>query len=126
LIKQFFMLINLSNHPSSGWSVEQTNKAKELYGNLVDVPFPEVDPVGNEQYIHELTDEYLSRIISIQSNSPKVVHVMGELTFCYALIKKLKMQGIKCIASTTVRDVVVGADGKITKAFKFVQFREYL
>ena len=120
------MLINLSNHPSSGWSVEQTNKAKELYGNIVDVPFPEVDPVGNEQYIHELTDEYLSRIISIQSNSPKVVHVMGELTFCYALIKKLKMQGIKCIASTTVRDVVVGADGKITKAFKFVQFREYL
>lgn len=49
---------------------------------------------------------------------------MGEMTFTYALVNLLKDAGIKCIASTTKRNVEE-IDGKQVSTFQFVQFREY-
>ena len=37
------MFINFSNHPSVRWSAEQTAAAIE-FGDIVDVPFPDVLP----------------------------------------------------------------------------------
>jgi len=49
---------------------------------------------------------------------------MGEMTFTFQLVERLKAFGIRCVASTTKR--VVEEDGdKRTYTFKFVQFREY-
>jgi len=41
------MFVNLSNHPSSGWTNAQVVAAHRLGGQIVDVPFPAVDPAGN-------------------------------------------------------------------------------
>jgi hypothetical protein len=55
---------------------------------------------------------------------PDAVHIMGEMTFTFALVNLLKEVGIKCIASTTKRNVEE-IDGKHVSTFQFVQFREY-
>lgn len=44
------MLLNLSNHPSSLWCDEQIKAAETLFGEIVDLPFPQVDPNGDEAY----------------------------------------------------------------------------
>jgi len=49
---------------------------------------------------------------------------MGELTFTYVLLNKLREKGIQAIASTTKRNVIETPEGKISK-FSFVRFRDY-
>ena len=121
------MLINLSNHPSANWPEEQKLKALELYKEIVDIPFPEVDPNGEEEYIENLAGEYLNKILEIKNRTSEtvVVHLMGELTFSFALLVKLKANGVRCVASTTQRVVMDEGNGRVTKLFRFVRFREY-
>ena len=119
------MLINLSNHPSSKWNSEQTEAANRLYGEIVDLPFPQVDPNGDEAYVARLVDEYAGKVLQLAGKQPVTVHLMGEMTFTYALVQLLKARGIRCLASTTSRDVVMLPDGTKQVAFHFCQFREY-
>ena len=114
------MFLNLSNHPSANWTPEQLDAAG---GTVVDMPFPQVDPDGDEAYIENLADEYLQKVLAMDNIS--VVHIMGEMNFTFALVKKLKTHGIRCVASTTQRETVEKDGLKISK-FKFIRFREYL
>jgi len=122
------MLINLSNHPSDNWSNEQKLKAIEQYQKIVDIPFPEVDPNGDEEYIENLAGQYLNKILEIKNRTFEtvVVHLMGELTFSFALLVKLKAYGVRCVASTTQRVVMDEGNGRVTKLFRFVRFRKYI
>ena len=113
------MLLNLSNHPSASWSPAQLAAAG---GNVVDLVFPQVAPDGDEAYIESLANEYLDKILKM--NNIETVHIMGEMTFCYKLITKLKAHNIRCLASTTKRETVEENGVKISK-FNFVRFREY-
>jgi len=121
------MLLNLSNHPSSQWPPEQYAEAIRLYGQILDLAFPDIDPTTDEQYIDTLANEYLQKILDIQrgQQKPFTVHIMGELTFCVALIAKLKQHNIPCVASTT-RRVANITNGHKTSVFKFVRFRSYV
>lgn len=114
------MLLNLSNHPSANWTPEQLDAAG---GAVVDMTFPQVDPVGNETYIENLANEYLQMVLAMTNIS--AVHIMGEMNFTFALVNKLKVVGVKCVASTTQREIVETNGVKISK-FKFIRFREYL
>ena len=42
------MLINLSNHTSAMWD-ESQKKAALIYGKLVDLPFPAIDPLAGTE-----------------------------------------------------------------------------
>lgn len=119
------MLINLSNHPFDEWDSSQKKQAIALYSEVVDIPFPEVPPEADSHEIEKLADEYLNKIKAITEKKDVVVHIMGEMTFCYTLIHKLQRDQIKCIASTTKRDVRRLATGEKVMNFNFVQFREY-
>ncbi|MBP3419956.1 MAG: CRISPR-associated protein [Marinifilaceae bacterium] len=119
------MLINLSNHPSLLWSERQLDAAKG-YGDIIDVPFPVIDEKGDEKYISDLADEYLRRVLTLSVNNEVVVHLMGELSFTFALLNRLQANGIKCIASTSERivlDECAGHKGEVI--FRFERFREY-
>lgn len=99
------MLINLSNHPSSGWSTEQ-KKAAAIYGEIFDLSFPSIDPEGDEHYISSFVEKYVDEIENIKKSADIcdiTVHIMGELTFVYSLVNELKNRNIFCIASTTER-----------------------
>jgi hypothetical protein len=136
------MLLNLSNHPSANWSEEQLQTAIELFGRVEDLPFPHIDPKAGKDEIKKLASHYFNQIKELSeteklqraqtddgvfSGESKVtVHLMGELTFCFALLKMLQSANIKCVASTTERQVIQEKDGRKTVQFQFVQFREYI
>lgn len=117
--------INFSNHPSSGWLKEQLIAAKD-YGEIVDMEFPNIDPEFTSTMISNLADEAINTITSYGKDI--TVHIMGEMTFTYAVVSRLKTLGIKCVASTTKRDpkkIIITPDGKKISEFHFIQFREY-
>lgn len=121
------MLLNLSNHASINWGEEQII-ASQKYGTIQDMNFPAIDPIAGKTYIENLTQEYLKKIKAIKESTTDsifTIHIMGEQTFCYSLIKKLEAEGIQCIASTTEREVQITGDTK-TVQFKFKRFREYI
>lgn len=115
------MLLNLSNHPSSKWTLEQLQTARRQYSDVEDLPFPNIPPSYSEDELDALVEDYCS---TVQKLNPDAVHVMGEMTFTYRLVNRLKEAGIKCLASTTNR-IVEEKDGKKIVQFQFVQFREY-
>lgn len=117
------MFINLTNHPSTGWSEEQL-EAAQRYGEVVDISFPIIEPTFTKDSILYLVKECMEEILDMKDGET-VVHVMGEMTFTYNLVNALKEAGIICLASTTERQVKMMPDGKKVSEFKFVQFREY-
>ncbi|MDR1170431.1 MAG: CRISPR-associated protein [Prevotellaceae bacterium] len=118
------MLINLSNHLSGKWSPEQLQAAAQ-FGKIVDLPFPNVSPDGDDAYIQALSNEYISKIEQAAGNNRAAVHVMGEMTFTFVIVSALIRKGFTCIASTTERTVREENGEKITK-FEFKQFRKYI
>lgn len=116
------MFVNLTNHPSSAWSDGQRQAALQ-YGEIQDFPFPVIDPASPTKDVGTLADRTVEEIKRLD-NAP-VVHIMGEMTFTYAVVSRLKALGITCVASTTERDTVIGSDGRKISVFKFVRFREY-
>lgn len=117
------MLINFSNHPSDLWEEHQLTAARQ-FGEIVDVPFPDVSPTWTAEEIKSLADEYAT-ILMKKCDSSTIVHVMGEMTFTFAVVSRLKAQGIVCVASTTERNAQITPNGQKLSDFQFVQFREY-
>lgn len=120
------MLINISNHPFSYWE-EKQKKAAEKYGKCIDLPFPSIDPLGDEEYINSLAEDYLKQVLryKMDINEEIVVHLMGEMSFVFSLLEKFKQEGIRCIASTTERAVHYYDSGVKETQFSFVRFRDY-
>lgn len=121
------MLINLSNHPMDKWDSSQLAAANR-YGQIVDLPFPSVDPQATTGEIEKLAESFANKIFELFSSNSKsecAIHIMGELTFCFILVTKLQKAGIICLASTTQRQTIDHPNGSKISVFKFVQFREY-
>ena len=45
---------NFSNHPSKAWGKTQLNAAME-YGEVIDIPFPAVNPYSNKEEIYKIS-----------------------------------------------------------------------
>ena len=118
------VFINLSNHPAETWSEEQKNAAGQ-YGGMEEIPFPNIAPDVDTKAMGEIVEGIFNQIKKIAEGKSVTVHVMGEMTFTYALVKRLKGMGVRCVASTTNREVVDNGDGTRTTKFRFVKFRDY-
>lgn len=116
--------INVSNHPSSKWSESQFCAAK-AFGEIVDLPFPQIDPFFSHDQVDGIVKEYVGRISEIAPDGKAVLHIMGEMTFTFALVHRLKSLGYRCVASTTERKVVEKDNNVKETTFEFIQFREY-
>ena len=119
------MLINLSNHPVSKWSNEQLSAAQTQFGEVVDLPFPTVDPQADESQVVSLADEYADRVSELAGKNQVTVHLMGEMNFTFALAARLQKRGYPCVASTTERIVQELPNGRKEVKFQFVRFRNY-
>lgn len=115
------MLLNFSNHPSDLWSDNQRQVAIGQYGKIEDYSFPLIPPLATTSEVHQLAAKYELEILK---KEPRAVHIMGEMTFTYALVNRLTAAGTPCIAATTHR-VVQEKSGKKITDFHFVQFRRY-
>lgn len=118
------MLINLSNHPYADWD-EKQRKAATVYGEVVDMPFPVIDAQGDEMYIAKLVNDYELKIDELARHNQVVVHVMGEMSFCLALVTALQKKEISCIVSTSKRNSIKLDNGHKQIRFEFVRFRKY-
>lgn len=118
------MFINFSNHPFNQWSVKQL-EAAHAYGELEEIPFPDVDPSWDEIQMAGIVEEFFKEIKRRSIEYDVTVHIMGEMTFVYAMTRRLKGEGITCVASTTGRNSVIITDGGKTSFFEFVKFRKY-
>jgi len=123
--KRHRVLINLSNHPSQFWSEEQINAGKE-YGEIVDIPFPDVSPTADEENIISIAEGIVNNITEIAKESRVTVHIMGEMTLTMSLIQRLHSFGIECIASTSERMVNETGQGHKEVYFQFSRFRRYV
>ncbi len=118
------MLVNFSNHPSRYWGSRQRETSR-CYGDIIDLPFPAVAPNCGYEQLQALAQEWVQKILELGDAHDLTVHIMGEMTFTFMVITKLKEMGIKCIASTTERKTTYNADGTKVSEFQFVKFREY-
>lgn len=118
------ILINLSNHPFIDWEERQIQAATH-YGKVIDIPFPIVDEYADEYYITELALSYLQKIKTMGSPQEVTIHLMGEMTFCFALLKLLQQDKYTCIASTSKRLVENLEPSQKQVTFQFERFRKY-
>ncbi len=119
------LFLNLSNHPHHTWNEQQLEAARAL-GELQDMSFPAIAPEATEEEIAALADEYVQKILAHAEGKQVTVHLMGELTFCFALVRRLEEVGITCVASCSWRDVEELPDGRKQSAFHFTRFRRYV
>lgn len=119
------MLINCSNHPYEIWS-DMQREAASRYGEVIEMPFPSIDPFVENGEIRRLAAEYAQRI---EHKHPDAVFVAGEFTFTFMLVDKLLSDGVKVIASCSKRvtEEIKKEDGFTEKksVFRFERFREY-
>ena len=62
---------------------------------------------------------------SIKKYDNPTVHIMGEMTLTYAIVRRLRASGITCLASTTQRIKQQLEDGSFISEFVFQSFRQY-
>ena len=119
------MLLNLTNHPTTLWDEPQLAAAAQ-YGEIVDMPFPAIDAAADEAEIEKSVEAFFEKIKQNYDHQSTTVHIMGELTFCFALIARLQAVGYTCIASTSERHVIELDSNQKQVKFKFVRFRKYV
>jgi len=125
---KFKYLINISNHPSSRWSQQQLDSAKQFCEQIIDVQFPLVDPNASEREIHQLaSDIFQKHILSLPEWKNSVVMVQGEFSLSYALFMLCKSNALPVVIPTTKREAheKVLPDGSVIKKaiFRFVRWR---
>ena len=116
--------VNFSNHPTAKWGKKQLVAALQ-YGEVVDLPFPVIAPDAENQELQTLAQDCVQKILSMGDANSITVHIMGEMTFTFMVVTRLKEMGIRCVASTTERKVTYTSDGVKQTEFQFVKFREY-
>lgn len=134
------MFINYTNHPSASWGEKQTNEAKK-YGEIVDMPFPNIPP---QMTVHELVDlaktESDKVVAAVEFEKDSAVLCQGESVFTYMLVNSLLdrklgahrwqsgLRNLKVLSAVSERKVVEIVDGDVTQKkseFCFEGFREY-
>ena len=85
-----------------------------------------VDANDDTMYIDTLAEEYFQKIKELACDYDVTVHLMGELTLTFSLLKRLQEYGIRCVASTSKRIVKEEVPGRKEEViFEFERFREY-
>lgn len=127
------LFINVSNHPSSTWSVEQKQAALEGGRCLIDIPFPNVPPTATKNDIRDMAYQLITDIDNAiiccgGSESTTTITIVGEFSLTIFVVTKLRilMPGLTIVVATSERNTVINKDGSKTIRFEFVQFREIL
>lgn len=125
----FKTFVNFSNHPSTGWSDSQKAAALNMVAPgaaIIDIPFPAVDPTGDDNYISKVAADAVRSIMSATNGAPAVVNIQGDFGLTFRVVSRiLNGSSIKCVYATTARTVTDLGDGKKVAQFNFVQFRPY-
>lgn len=131
--------LNISNHPSSKWDDKQKNSALEIAEEIIDLPFPNINPEWDTvRYSHlsglkDLINPFkrrdtansLGNFVYYYNSSNTVVMIQGEMCYTHYLVNALQKEGYTVVCATTERNTVENADGTKTVKFEFCRFRNY-
>lgn len=67
------MFINVSNHPSGKWGTDQ-HRAAAQYGEIVDLPFPAIEPTLDREAVKALAEDYYTRICALVQGAGDTSH----------------------------------------------------
>ena len=119
------MLINFTNHPYAIWP-EAQREAARAFGEVKDLPFPQVAPHLSAAELRALADEYAEKI---EAMKPDAVLAAGEFTLLFMLVDRLLQDGITVVSSCYTRETIEykRPDGTNEKkaVFRFECFRRY-
>lgn len=118
--------INFTNHPSAHWNPTQTVCARQ-YGEIEDIPFPDIPPEMTQDELYALAEQYLVRLLS---KEPCCVLCQGESVFTALMVSMLMQKHIPVVAAVSKRTVQesTNENGQTVKCvlFEFTGFREYI
>lgn len=115
------VFVNFTNHPSQMWENTQKRAALNYGESILDLPFPQVDPMADEMDLQNLAEEKASEILSLH---PTAVLCQGEFGLCFSVVKRLQKAGVQVLYACSERKV--REEGSIkTVQFDFVKFRRY-
>ena len=119
------MFINHTNHASAKWSAAQ-KEAAHAWGEIEDLPFPDIGADWDEERVAKLAEESAARLIE---KKPRAVLCQGEFTYVHHLVNLLRAAGVTVLAATSRREVREerAEDGSMQKISRFVftRFRKY-
>ncbi len=121
------LFINFSNHPSGFWKKNRRQAALQI-GKIIDLPFPNIPPTWSIEEVRKLIPVYLQKceaLATLHQGDIEAVHIMGEMTFTFAMVEALRNRNIPTLASTTERITSLDRYGNEVKTFHFVRFRAY-
>lgn len=117
--------VNFSNHPSELWGEKQRQEALK-WGEIVDVPFPDIDPNASKKAIAILAERCVEEIMEYD---PEAVMCQGEFSLAYTVVQLLKEQGVVVVTACSQRVVteqrISESETQKNSVFEFVKFREY-
>ena len=119
------MFYNLSNHPHANWGNVQLDAARK-WGDIEDVPFPEVNAQLDEQDILRAAQECVNKI---KLSTGDAIFVAGEYGAVFPIIDELLNQGKTVLSTasdgkTTYRTIGNGTNERIIH-FNFLKFIPY-
>ena len=119
------MFYNLSNHPHANWGNVQLEAARK-WGDIEDVPFPEVNAQLDEQDILRAAQECVKKI---NMSAGDAIFVAGEYGAVFPIIDELLNQGKTVLSTasdgkTTFRTTDNGTNERIIH-FNFLKFIPY-
>lgn len=119
------VFLNFTNHPAEQWSSEQRAAAQQ-YGPIEDLPFPAVPPEYMRQDVESLAEQYVKKILK---KDPAAVLCQGEMTLTFAVVMRLKAEGVPVLAACSERRTSerLNDNGETIREshFAFLGFREY-
>ena len=120
------MFLNLTNHPSAGWSEAQLMEAQRRWGQVEDLPFPAVNPRWEKAQLIETSNRLLAEVSMM---APEAVLCQGQTALTCLLVAGFQRLGIPVYEATSdrVSTEEVKEDGTVQKRaiFRFIMFREY-
>lgn len=117
------LFLNLTNHPSARWEPAQRQAALALADEIVDHPFPPVDPAAGLERLEREAGALVDDIVRRWGDRARHALVQGEFVMTTLLVQGLQRLGVTCHAATTER-LVAAADGQVRR-FRFVRLRLY-
>ena len=119
------MFVNFTNHPSGSWGAAQ-RRAAQVYGEILDLPFPDVPPALSAAAVAALADEWAARILVLR---PACVLCQGEMTLTARVVQLLREHRVPVVAACSCRCAADWTDAAgcthRRAEFRFVRFREY-
>ena len=96
------------------------------YGEVVDLPYPQIDPLMTPDELRATVDTTFDRILALGGDT---VLAAGEFTSLFMLVDRLLQAGIKVLSACSRRETeeTLQSDGSNVKTavFRFEQFRTY-